>query len=151
MGRRRVRPGLGMRLPWEGARIAASPDPSEVHREPTPLRYPRIVSKKKRSIRPRTEQRELARRHEKLWEAREKLALLEPGGSPDRPLEVRSASVVEARAESEPCLRCGQAMRCEDHSALKTRTGVLRVAKLRCRACGATRELYLRILESFLN
>jgi hypothetical protein len=115
------------------------------------VRYSEIVSKKKRAARPRTELRELERQQEKLWHAREKLALLEPGGTPERPLDVRSASVVEARAEAEPCLRCGQPVRCEEHTVLKTRNGLVRVTKLRCPSCAATRELYFRILESFLN
>lgn len=111
----------------------------------------RVAVKKKRGARPRTAARAVARKHERLVSDREKLALLEPGGSAERPIEVRSASVVEARAEAEACLRCDVPMRCEEHGTLETRTGLLRVAKLRCPQCGARRNLYLRIVESYLN
>ena len=107
--------------------------------------------KRKRPARPRSEQREQQRAREKLWHAREKLALLEPGGSPERPLEVSSASVVEARAEAELCLRCSAPMQCREHVAQTVRGVLLRVAHLRCRSCGTTRQLYLRIASSYLN
>lgn len=110
-----------------------------------------MAVKKKRAARPRTTARTLERRRDRLAEDREKLALLEPGGSPERPIEVRSASVVEARAEAEACLRCDIPMRCEEHTTLETRTGLLRVARLRCPRCGVRRDLYLRIVESYLN
>ena len=110
-----------------------------------------VAVKKKRGARPRTSARARARKQERLVEDREKLALLEPGGSPERPLEVRSASVVEARAEAEECMRCDVSMRCEEHTTRETPTGLLRVAKLRCPRCGARRDLYLRIVESHLN
>ena len=44
--------------------------------------------------RSRTERREREREAKKLAEARVKLAALEPGGAPDRPVEVTSASGV---------------------------------------------------------
>ncbi|HEX5661093.1 MAG TPA: hypothetical protein VFX59_28070 [Polyangiales bacterium] len=106
---------------------------------------------KKKTGRPRTEERESARQRQKLYEARAKLALLEPGGSAERPLDVSSASVVESRAEAEPCLRCNQPMRAADHTTAESANGLLRRVKLQCRDCGATRELYLRIVGSYLN
>jgi len=109
------------------------------------------VSKKKRAGRPRTEERERERRQEKLFEARTKLAALEPGGSPGYPVEVPSASVVEARAESEPCLRCELPMRCVEHGTAESPRGLVRSVSLQCRACGAERTLYLRIVETLLN
>jgi len=114
-------------------------------------RYACAVAKKKQNVRARTEVRELARKREKLYEARSKLALLEPGGSPERPLELVSSSLVEVRAEAEPCLRCGESARCEEHTALATGHGVLRVAHLRCPRCAAKRLLYFRILPSALH
>jgi hypothetical protein len=109
------------------------------------------VAKKKPNLRARTEARELARRREKLFEARAKLAMLEPGGSKERPLEVVSASLVEVRAETEPCLRCSQPNRCVEHTALSTAHGLLRVAHLRCPSCAVERLLYFRILPSQLH
>lgn len=109
------------------------------------------MAKKKRDARARTELRASARQQEKLFEARTKLALLEPGGTPARPLELSSASVVEARAEAEPCLRCDRATRCVEHTTLSTPHGLLRVARVRCPGCGSERLLYLRILPSRLH
>jgi hypothetical protein len=113
--------------------------------------YPPRVAKKKSGARPRTEERERRRQVEKLYEARLKLALLEPGGNPEQPLDVRSASVVESRAESEPCLRCNQPMRSVEHTTAQSANGLLRLVRLECRGCGARRELYLRIVGSYLN
>ena len=95
--------------------------------------------------------REDARRQHRLHEDREKLRLLEPGGSPERPLEVSSASVVEARAEAERCFRCEVAMRAEEHTARETRSGLVRAVRLRCPRCGAPREIFLRITTPSLN
>ena len=125
------------------------------------VRYPRPVAKKKaprpRSAVPRTRAsgrktasaQELKR--EKLYEARLTLAQLDVGGSPARPLDVTSASVVEARAESEPCLRCGLVTRCSEHATFQGPNGLLRRVKLTCRSCGGERELYIRIISSYLN
>ncbi len=127
-----------------------------VRQPPGQLRYSvRVLAKKptkkKRSPRSRTIERERERGQEKLLAARQRLAQLEPGGSPERPLEVGSASVVELRAEADPCLRCGAATRTEEHGAVHTPSGLLRAVKVRCRACGQTRDFFLRILEDRLN
>jgi hypothetical protein len=113
--------------------------------------YHSSVAKKKTGGRSRTEERERARQREKLYEARVKLALLEPGGSVDRPLDVSSASVVESRAEAEPCLRCNEPTRAVEHVTAPSANGLLRLVKLQCRGCGTTRQLYLRIVGSYLN
>ncbi len=113
--------------------------------------YPADVAKKKTGGRLRTEERERARQREKLYESRTKLALLEPGGSAERPLDVTSASVVESRAQAEPCLRCLQPMRAVDHTTAESPNGLLRKVMLECRDCGAQRYLFLRIVGSYLN
>ena len=77
----------------------------------------------------------------KLAEARLKLARLEPGGTPERPIEVTSASVVEPHALGLPCAACGDPTRLDEHSA----TGGLRVAHVRCTRCGVRREIFFRI------
>jgi len=110
-----------------------------------------VATKKKTNPRLRTANRELERKLEKLYEARQKLAELDPGGSPERPLDVSSASVVQARAEAQHCLRCNLPMRCDEHTTFAGPHGLLRLAKLDCRGCGATRDLYLRIVGSLLN
>jgi hypothetical protein len=110
-----------------------------------------VMKKPKRPGRLRTLQRTLARVQEKLAGTREKLAAMEDGGTPEFPLEVESASLVELRAEALPCLRCESAMRCEEHTAESFEGESLRVVKLQCRSCGARREVYFRIRPKLLN
>jgi hypothetical protein len=100
-----------------------------------------------RDKRPRTARRALGRKLEKLATDREKLARMEPGGSPARPLEITSASVVEARAEREACFACDGAMRCKEHRVEKG----LRVATVECKECGRERRHYFRLATPTLN
>jgi hypothetical protein len=99
--------------------------------------------KKKKSA--RAERRELARTREKLARSREKLWSLETGGSPERPLDVASASVIEPRATSEPCFRCGAYPRQVEHRAETIAGRRLRVVVARCPECGALRTWYFRL------
>jgi hypothetical protein len=102
--------------------------------------------------RPRTERREAVRDAEKLARVRLKLAALEPGGAPDRPIEVTSASIIEPHASSMVCAACGNlGVRVEEHVA-KTVEGAsgeparrLRVVHVTCQRCGTRREVYYRI------
>lgn len=111
----------------------------------------RVAAKKKRAPRARTVDRDAARKRESLLADREALRRLEPGGSVERPLEVSSASVVEARAEDERCFRCDTPMRLEEHLSQRTTSGLVRVAKLRCPRCSTPRTLFMRIVERLLN
>lgn len=106
--------------------------------------------------RARTERREAQRAAVKLAEARAKLARLEAGGAPDRPIEVTSASVVEVHAAGLPCVACGaEGTRVEEHVAItaddegggpsRGAARHLRIARLRCPRCGVRREVYFRI------
>jgi len=98
-----------------------------------------------RKASPRTLRRAHARAVEKLADAREKLARLEPGGAPERPIAIESASLVEVHARSLRCLRCDRSYRLDEHTA-ETVDGVrLRVAKMVCTACGASRSVYFQI------
>lgn len=110
---------------------------------------------KKKAPRPRTlvrqQDAELERARKKLYEGRLKLAALDQGGSPERALDVSSASVVESRAEAEPCLRCGLPTKTLEHTTTKGPNGLLRLVKLGCRSCGTERTMYLRIVSSYLN
>jgi hypothetical protein len=102
--------------------------------------------------RSRTERREAARDAVKLARARTKLASLEPGGAPDRPIEVSSASIIEPHASGMECVACAaSAVRVEEHVArtlpeegsLPVRR--LRVVTVRCPRCGARRDVFFRI------
>jgi uncharacterized protein with PIN domain len=106
------------------------------------------VPKKKRA---RTERRDLASRLEKLAEARRKLIALEPGGTPERPLEVSSAAIVEPRAESFACPDCNGPMRAREHVALGSAIARVRAVTLRCRSCSASLRVYLRIVMPLLQ
>lgn len=94
---------------------------------------------------PRAQRRAAERAAEKLWRAKQRLAALEPGGSAERPLEIPSASVVEARASGEPCLRCGGQVRVADHRAELVAGQRLRIARVRCVRCGAERSFFFRL------
>lgn len=94
--------------------------------------------------RSRTERREAERDAAKLARARMKLAALEAGGAPDRPIEVTSASIIEPQASSMPCAACGaQGLRVEEHAADVLRR--LRVVHVLCQRCGTRREVFFRV------
>lgn len=97
--------------------------------------------------RARTVRREAERDARKLGEAKLKLASLSAGGSPDRPIEVSSASVIEPQASSTACVLCdAPSMRIEEHVVETVAGGGrLRVVRVRCPRCGNRRELYFRI------
>ena len=78
---------------------------------------------------------------------RERLATLEPGGTPERPIEVVTAALVEPRARSMPCPVCNAPVRVADHTA-RTVNGVpLRLAHVDCPMCGHARIVYFVIRE----
>ena len=81
-------------------------------------------------------------------QAREELAALAPGGSPYRPIEVTSASVIEVRAEALPCPRCGGQYRIHEHT--RPVPGLRRV-DVACRRCSTPRALWFRIVEQGVN
>jgi hypothetical protein len=78
-------------------------------------------------------------------EAREKLARLENGGAAAHPLDVESASQIEVRALSMPCLRCDGPYRLDEHTAETIGGAAVRVVNVHCGHCGAARVLYFRV------
>jgi hypothetical protein len=100
------------------------------------------MAKPKRS---RTERRETERALRKEVVSRERLAATAPGGAPDRPIVVATASVVESIARSTPCVQCGGELDLRDHAAPATAAGKLRRCRLVCRLCHAPRELWFSI------
>jgi transposase-like protein len=99
----------------------------------------------------RTVRRGQARARAKLQTDRERLFLLEPGGSPERPIETHSAAVIETQATSVPCPRCEGSQEVVEHAALVHNGVRLREAKLRCRQCGSKRSLWFKIVGPSLN
>jgi ribosomal protein S27AE len=105
----------------------------------------------KKQLSNNAQRRAAARAAEKLAVQREKLATLELGGSPARPIEVSSASLVDVRAKSELCLRCGGSCRLAEHTAETIDSRRLRVATVECAQCGARRAVYFRIVQPLLS
>jgi hypothetical protein len=106
-----------------------------------------MSGKKKQSA--RAVRREADRAASKLVRDQERLAVLEPGGAPERPIELTSASEVEIAARGLPCPRCGGEVRIEEHLAETIGTSRLRLARVACSICGARRTIYFRL--SVLN
>jgi hypothetical protein len=104
-----------------------------------------------RKLSARASRREQARALERLATQREKLARLEPGGAPERPVVVESASQVEVHARSLQCLRCDGSYRVDQHLAETLGGERLRVVRLVCLACGARRSVYFRIAPPRMN
>ncbi len=104
-----------------------------------------------RKLSGRALRREQARDAEKLAMQRQKLARLEPGGAPDHPVVVESASQVEVHARSLQCTRCDGSYRVDEHVAETVGGDRLRVAKLVCLVCGARRSVYFRITPPRMN
>jgi hypothetical protein len=110
---------------------------------------PAMAARKKLS--PNAQRRALARAAEKLARQREHVANLTEGGAPERPIEVASAAVVEAHGKGMPCLRCGAPCRVHEHTAATINERRLRIVRLQCPMCGATRVVYFRIVGDALN
>lgn len=94
--------------------------------------------------RSRTARRELERELKKRVRDKERLFLLEPGGSQERPLEVTSTAVIEVRVEAMPCVQCDAPQyRIREHVSV---AAGLRRLDVICRNCGAPRSLWFRIV-----
>jgi hypothetical protein len=93
----------------------------------------------------RSERRERERAARKLVRARERLAGLEVGGSPARPFEVPSSSVIDVRARAQPCPQCGGRLRLDEQTAEKIDGVSLRATHLVCQLCGTPRVFWFRI------
>ena len=102
-----------------------------------------MAAKPKRA---RTVRREAARAVTELARDRERLFKLSPGGRPEGPIDVPSASVVELRAAAVPCPRCEGEQVVEEHAAVAAASGErLREVQLRCRRCGSKRTMWFRL------
>jgi hypothetical protein len=109
------------------------------------------MKRKARPPRERTLRRADERARSSLAEDRERLFQLEPGGKPNRPIEVGSASVVETHALSMPCPRCDGSHELIEHVALTVDGVRLREVRLKCRQCGSRRSVFFHLHEERPN
>jgi hypothetical protein len=98
----------------------------------------------RRPVRTRTARRAEERAARQQVRDRQRLATLERGGAPERPIEVTSAAVIEPRARSMRCPLCDGDAELLEHRA----EAGLRVVELRCRRCHAPRRLWFRLVAS---
>jgi hypothetical protein len=82
-----------------------------------------------------------------LAKDRVRLAELSPGGAPQRPLAVESASLVEVRAKETPCAVCEARLDLKDHDAVDG----LRRVRLVCKECHVERVIWFRLDLPRLN
>jgi hypothetical protein len=99
----------------------------------------------------RAERREKERVAAKVSRDLERIAAFEKGGAPDRPIKIASPSEVEVHARSVVCARCAGPTELVDHAAETIAGARLRVARLRCKACGAARAVYFELPGATLN
>ncbi|HET9933211.1 MAG TPA: hypothetical protein VFQ35_21050 [Polyangiaceae bacterium] len=109
------------------------------------------MKRKPRPTRERTLRRSDERAAQSLANDRERLFRLEAGGSPGRPIEVGSASVIEAYALSMRCPRCDGAHELREHLAVTLEGARLREVRLVCRQCGSRRSLFFRLRDDRPN
>jgi hypothetical protein len=83
--------------------------------------------------------------------ARERLASLEPGGTPEYPLNVESASQIEVRALSMPCLRCDGPYRLDEHTVEPFGRRQIRVVHEHCGHCGARRTVFFQVAPELVQ
>jgi hypothetical protein len=95
--------------------------------------------------RPRTERRQRERALEKELARRVRAFEQEPGGSPSRPIDVAAANIVEQRAGSVCCPRCGLRMQIEEHKATVIDGSRLREVCLSCGPCRYRAARYYRV------
>jgi hypothetical protein len=99
-----------------------------------------------RPPRPRRQQREQERALRKRVRQLGRLAVELPGGAPERPTEVASASTIETRARAMPCIQCAATeLELRADRATSTARGVLRELAMVCRQCHATRAVWFRV------
>jgi predicted Zn finger-like uncharacterized protein len=96
----------------------------------------------------RTARRAQERAARDLVRDREKLALLSPGGSRERPMEVDSSSVIEPRINALSCPQCVGRYRMLDHRSMG---GGIREVDVRCTTCSTKRTLWFRLVSSDPN
>ncbi|HEX2658531.1 MAG TPA: hypothetical protein VHU40_09670 [Polyangia bacterium] len=105
----------------------------------------------KKATRPRTQRRAAEEARRRLETKLGRLAEALPGGSPERPLQVVSASVIEVRAKALPCLVCQGELELTAHTAAGSAADPLRCVELLCRSCRRTRRAWFRVARPLAN
>ena len=82
---------------------------------------------------------------------RQRLAKLEPGGAPDRPIPVETPPLVDLRATATPCAVCDGPLALDEHAVASHEGTSLRLARLTCRLCHARREIYFVLAPRVMN
>ena len=93
----------------------------------------------------RQRERELRKQVGREIREREQLAAVSTGGSPERPMPVSTAAVIEVRAAATACLHCGGTLDLVAHDAQVYQGQPVRRVQLLCRGCHAPRLLWFRI------
>lgn len=89
---------------------------------------------------------------EKELRERDELARLDEGGTPERAIALPSPSLVELRASSYPCHRCGGELTIAEHTILALAGGeTRRKVRASCKSCGSARVLFFRIDTPLIN
>lgn len=101
--------------------------------------------------RPRTQRRRDERSARDLVRDKEKLARMERGGSPERPIEVDTSSVIDGRARSTPCPLCEGSLIWNEQTAERIGGEILRAVHLVCARCHAPRTFWYRIVTTGPN
>lgn len=107
------------------------------------------MSKKPKT--PRSHRRDAERDRERLYENRERLARLSPGGEPSNPIALPTPSLVDGYARSMRCARCDGDVQVDEHTAETVGGRRLRLAPVQCRVCGFRRVVYFFIETPTLN
>lgn len=105
----------------------------------------------KKPPRPRAARRAAAQANRRAVDRVQKLGTQLPGGAPERPLRVTSASVVEVRARATRCLVCDGELVLRAHVSESDGPGDLRRVELACRACGRVRHLWFLVEPPLAN
>jgi hypothetical protein len=101
--------------------------------------------------RARAQRRAESRRDAKAARDRERLATLEPGGTPEHPIEVATAALVEPKARAVPCPICGGSLRLVEHAARTIGGVALRLAHVACPMCDHSRVIHFVVRQRLPN
>ena len=98
-----------------------------------------------RRPRSRARRREIERAGRALARDLERIAALEPGGAPERPVPVGSPAQIEVIAARRSCPLCGGTLHVAEHAATSHGGVRLRVVRVRCTGCGVPRSIWFRL------